>query len=47
MRPSLSRERGAIMREARQLYESGLSMMEVAERLGISKSGVHRYLNGS
>ena len=44
-KPSISRERTAIMREAQQLYDSGLSMGEVAERLGISKTTVHRYLN--
>lgn len=44
-RPSVNRERTAIMRESRQLYDSGLSMKEVAERLGISKSTVFRYLN--
>jgi hypothetical protein len=44
-KPSISRERRAIINEARKLYDSGLSMKEVAERLGISKSTVYRYLN--
>jgi hypothetical protein len=44
-RPSISRERGAIMREVQQLSETGLCMREIAERLGISKTTVSRYLN--